>query len=87
MIDLAERVDAVEVLAPGDLLVLCTDGVTEARSGDEFLGEARLRAAIEYCDGSGPQAVADGIVDVALAFQDGTARDDMAVLVLAPVLA
>lgn len=75
--------DVPAVLAPGDVLVAYTDGVTEARRGTELFGEARLRDAIADGAHLGAQALADHIVDVALAFQDGDARDDIAVVALA----
>jgi phosphoserine phosphatase RsbU/P len=75
----------VEVgLEPGDALVLYTDGITEARRRDgAFIDDERLRGVLT---GAGPdagaKAVADGLVSAALDFQDGFARDDMAVVVL-----
>lgn len=47
-------------LGPGDLLLVYSDGVTEARggpSGSEMLGEARLRNAVAGCAGSTPEEV------------------------------
>jgi serine phosphatase RsbU (regulator of sigma subunit) len=47
-------------LGPGDLLLVYSDGVTEARggpSGTEMLGEARLRNAVAGCAGSTPEDV------------------------------
>jgi len=66
-------------LAPGDSLVIYTDGVTEGRLGREQYGEQRLRATASRharSPGAIPQAV---LVDV-LEFQGGTARDDIAVV-------
>lgn len=69
-------------LAPGDLLVLHTDGVTEARCAGEMFGEERLREVL-----SGPTAdSAEGAVaaiDAGLrAFTSGPRTDDLAVLVI-----
>ena len=33
-------------IEPGDRLLLFTDGLTEARAGDDMFGEARLRALL-----------------------------------------
>ena len=65
----------------GDVLVLHTDGVTEARRGDIFFGEDRLRDMVMKGDGTA-QEIADGLVDHVLDFQEGDPRDDMAVVVL-----
>jgi sigma-B regulation protein RsbU (phosphoserine phosphatase) len=68
-------------LRPGDTLVLFTDGVTEARRGDEFFGEAGLVAAVARHAGDAA-TVAGGLVDEVVAFQDGDTRDDTAVVVV-----
>ena len=67
-------------LRPGDLLVLYTDGVTEARLDGEFFGDERLHRSV-LAHREGP-AQADGIVGEVLDFQGGRARDDIAVVVL-----
>jgi len=58
-----------------------TDGVTEGRRrGSEFYGEGRLRdAVVRYRDAHYP---AEDIVADVLDFQHGTARDDIAVVVV-----
>ncbi len=69
-------------LEAGDRVVLYTDGVTEARTGDTFFGEAGIAAVLAASAGLGAQALADAIVAAALDFQDGPARDDIAVVVV-----
>ncbi len=76
---------AVEVaLRPGELLVLCTDGLTETRSpsGEEF-GRARLEGAARALQGLAPEEVAAGLAAAAGAFRGGVRRaDDLTVLVI-----
>jgi sigma-B regulation protein RsbU (phosphoserine phosphatase) len=77
-------------LDPGDVVVFYTDGVTEARSGDELFGEDRLAAVlagVECEPGADPgasthlaDAVADAVLRAVKAF--ASERDDIALLVL-----
>ena len=67
-------------LAPDDLLVFFTDGVTEARRGREFFGDDRLRDGVAM-SGTADQ-LADSLLAEVLDFQGGRAADDIAVLVL-----
>lgn len=74
----------VEVpLGPGDLLVLFTDGVTEARDarGEQY-GVDRLTEAVARAPGDAA-TLAASITDAATAFAGDDPQDDMAVLVLA----
>jgi sigma-B regulation protein RsbU (phosphoserine phosphatase) len=70
------------VLAPGDTLVLYTDGVSEAHRDDAFFGEAGIARLLGACAGQSAHRVADALVAAALDFQDGQARDDIAVVVI-----
>jgi serine phosphatase RsbU (regulator of sigma subunit) len=74
--------DSHEVLDPGDIVVLYTDGVTEARHRGEFFGEQRLTAAVAAAASHGAQHIADAVVAAAVDFQHLDARDDIAVLVI-----
>ncbi|HEY0935324.1 MAG TPA: SpoIIE family protein phosphatase [Trebonia sp.] len=74
--------ESVAVLGPGDLVVLYTDGVTEAHDGDAFFGEGGIAGVLAAAEGQTAQAVADAVVAAALAFQHGPARDDIAVVVV-----
>jgi len=79
----AELGDTSLRLMPGETLVLYTDGVTEARSPDgDFFGEGRLRHLLSSCAGFGSGTFARRIKDAVLDFQEGSPRDDLAVLVL-----
>jgi phosphoserine phosphatase RsbU/P len=75
-------VSARTELAPGDVVVLYTDGVTEARRGREEFGEHRLHELLAATAGRGADAIAGAVEDSVLAFQSGNARDDIAVLAL-----
>ena len=82
MLDRPLLTDTSTVLRPGEMVVLYTDGVVEARRGREFFEDERLRAAVAECAGGSAQQVADAIVAAALDFQSGDARDDIAVVVI-----
>jgi serine phosphatase RsbU (regulator of sigma subunit) len=69
-------------LYSGDVLVLYTDGVTEARRDREIFGEERLFAVLEQAGGKRAKDIAASIEEAALEFQNGRARDDIAGVVL-----
>jgi sigma-B regulation protein RsbU (phosphoserine phosphatase) len=71
--------DAETMLRPGDSLVLYTDGVTEGRGDGDLFGDERLTASIAAHAGSAASLVEGVLADV-LAFQEGMARDDIAVV-------
>jgi serine phosphatase RsbU (regulator of sigma subunit) len=77
-----ELTDQTVDLRSGDVLVLYTDGVTEARSDHQTFGEDRLRAVLEARRGKSAAEIAAAIEEAALEFQQGRARDDIAVVVL-----
>ena len=71
-------------LAPGDTLIVVSDGVSEAlnAAGEEF-GDARVRALVDGMRHETPQRLLRAIVDGVVTFAQGTARrDDLTVLVL-----
>jgi len=73
---------ATLALAPGDTLVMYTDGVIDAReeSGEHF-GEERLHAALQAAAGGDAEAVAAALDETVAAFEEDS-RDDRAILVL-----
>jgi serine phosphatase RsbU (regulator of sigma subunit) len=64
----------------GEIMVLYTDGVTEARDADELYGPERLERAV--APGGAADDVADRLLADVDAFQHGQQRDDIAILVI-----
>lgn len=69
-------------LDPGEVLVLYTDGVTEARHGNEFYGEERVAEILGSMEGAPAETIARSIADSAARFGGGVLRDDVAVVAL-----
>ncbi|MEJ2886416.1 SpoIIE family protein phosphatase [Actinomycetospora aeridis] len=69
-------------LAPGDALLLYTDGVTEARGPAGFFGPERLAAVVAGLAGRSADQLADGVLAAVSDFQRGRLRDDVALLVV-----
>jgi sigma-B regulation protein RsbU (phosphoserine phosphatase) len=69
-------------LHPGDMLVLYTDGITDANSSSgEFFGTERLRETVCAADGLTAQGMCDLVFERVDRFQHGAVQyDDMAVL-------
>ena len=82
MLDTATLFDTVLPLAPGDVLVLHTDGVTEARRDGTFLDDEGLEALVVEAGDLGAAELAELIVRRTVEFQSGAPRDDIAVVVL-----
>ena len=71
-------------LGQGDMVVLYTDGMSEVRTPDGFLGDEGLSLALDTIASSSSCAdeVAGRLLDHVLDLQAGTPRDDIACLVL-----
>jgi sigma-B regulation protein RsbU (phosphoserine phosphatase) len=82
MVKAADVSESTAILGPGDLVMVYTDGVTEARADGAFFGETGIAGVLAAAAGLTAQAVADAVVAAALAFQHGSARDDIAVVVV-----
>jgi len=70
-------------LAPGELCLLYSDGLTEARggpTGDEHYGEARLRDALAGCRGTPGAATVERVRQLISDWVRGGIRDDIAML-------
>ena len=66
---------------PGDLLVVFSDGVTEAPRGDDEFGERRLIDELLARNGDSVDAIVSGILCSVQAFSDGAQADDLTLLV------
>jgi PAS domain S-box-containing protein len=77
------RLDEAEVrLGRGDVLLLYTDGVIDARVGRGTFGETRLRDAVAAARGGSAAAVVDAVDAAVRAASPGARRDDEALLAL-----
>ena len=83
MFDTATVTDDRVGLGPGDALLFCTDGITEARNaaGEEF-GDEALPSVLLACAGEPAEVIAERVLDGANRFAAGRARDDVAILVV-----
>ncbi|MEU8591936.1 SpoIIE family protein phosphatase [Streptomyces sp. NPDC048664] len=75
---------AATTLAPGDTLLLYTDGITEARTGEDLttlFGDEALLAFAAHHAGRSPHAVIDALSGLLHSFGDGL-DDDTALLAL-----
>jgi serine phosphatase RsbU (regulator of sigma subunit) len=87
-------------LAPGDILVLYSDGVTEAQRAtnepddddappdpDEFFDEHRLESAVRDAAGKSATEIIAHVMDAIAAFTDGAEQSDDLTLVVVRILA
>ena len=73
-------------LAPGDALLLYTDGATELRGGDPWRGEAELRATVLASAGVSMAELVERVEHQALILSGGELRDDLALLAVGAAL-
>ncbi|QDY79344.1 SpoIIE family protein phosphatase [Streptomyces qinzhouensis] len=69
-------------LAPGDVLLCVTDGITERREGSRMLGDDGLAEVLTGCTGLTAGAVAARVMRAVERFAAEPASDDMAILAL-----
>jgi serine phosphatase RsbU (regulator of sigma subunit) len=68
-------------MGPGDIVLLYTDGVTEARSGSGFYGVGRVSARLLEHAADPAERIAEALATDVVDFQGGRLRDDVALLV------
>ena len=69
-------------LRPGDLLVLYTDGLTEARRSGILFGVEGVQATLTRRRGASPTELANALVDAALEHAASPLSDDVAIVIL-----
>lgn len=69
-------------LSPGETLMLYTDGVIEARRGDEMFTAERLVSAVADRQSLNAEDLVDQVLKTVADFDNGDRRDDVAVLAL-----
>ncbi|MGO9262264.1 MAG: SpoIIE family protein phosphatase [Bryobacteraceae bacterium] len=84
LLESAEFTVLEQRLAPGDKVVIYSDGVTEAQNGrSEFFEKGRLREIVAAHVANSCSAIHDAIQDAVAAFTEGAPQsDDITVLVL-----
>jgi len=78
----AQYQQAEERFEPGDVLLLYTDGVFEARWGEEQFGLERLETAFARVADRPPQEIAEVLIKAVREFAGGVLADDVTLLVL-----
>ncbi|MHB8842095.1 MAG: SpoIIE family protein phosphatase [Candidatus Aquicultor sp.] len=71
-------------LKKGDILLLYTDGIIEARDNGEFFGEQRLVDLLKDLQPMPAKEVPGALFDHVMEFTDGELSDDVAILVVSP---
>ena len=81
LLDSIDVYDVTATVGPGEAIVFFTDGVTEARGDDDFFEDERVAELLDRLRDQDARGIAQGLVDVVVEFQNGSPRDDIAVLV------
>ena len=69
-------------LAPGDLLLLYTDGLAEARNGEQLFGEERIANHLKRDPGVDPSVLCKSLLEAAQDFASVALSDDIAILAI-----
>ena len=69
-------------LDPGDLCLLYTDGLAEARDGDTLFGEDRIANTLRRDPGVAPDVLCKSLLEAARDFSSGPLTDDVAILAI-----
>jgi len=69
-------------MTPGDLLLLYTDGLAEARAGEALFGEERIAGVLRRDPGQEARVLCKTLLEAAQDFADGPLSDDVAILAI-----
>ena len=69
-------------LDSGDVVLLYTDGLSEARSGDEQFGEERIASVLRRDPGAEPGVLVKSLLDTARDFASQAITDDIAIVAM-----
>ncbi|HVX18079.1 MAG TPA: PP2C family protein-serine/threonine phosphatase [Acidimicrobiales bacterium] len=69
-------------LEPGDTTLMYTDGLSEARDGDQFFGEERIANTLRRDPGAEPQVLCKSLLEAAKDFSSAALSDDVAIMVV-----
>jgi sigma-B regulation protein RsbU (phosphoserine phosphatase) len=69
-------------LDSGDLVLLYTDGLAEARAGDQFFGEERIANTLRRDPGVPPDVLCKTLLEAAKDFATEPVTDDTAILAI-----
>ena len=69
-------------LDQGDLVLLYTDGLSEARAGDQLFGEERIANALRRDPGADPGVLVKALLEAARDFSRQPITDDIAILAI-----
>lgn len=83
MLDAGSTYHSKEIdLDPGDLVLLYTDGLAEARAGDQFFGEERIANTLRRDPGVPPEVLCKSLLEAAKDFATEPVTDDTAILAI-----
>ena len=69
-------------LDEGDLVLLYTDGLAEARDGDQLFGEERIASTLRRDPGVAPDVLCKSLLEAAEDFATEPITDDVAILAI-----
>jgi serine phosphatase RsbU (regulator of sigma subunit) len=76
-------VTADDILRPGEVLCLFTDGATEAHGESGLLGDEGVRATLDHLRGTPVKGLPQALLDRVMAYSCGNLRDDIAIVCVA----